>query len=78
MPQPQDLVKRNFTAPVPRQLWVADITYVATWAGFAYVAFVVDVFSRMIVGWNVAAGLEGRCARVAGAEHGRVQCRGSA
>lgn len=42
----------------PNRLWVADITYVATWAGFAYVAFVIDVFSRTIVGWNVAATLK--------------------
>ena len=41
----------------PNQLWVADITYVATWAGFAYVAFVVDVFSRRIVGWRVSSSL---------------------
>ncbi|WOQ69545.1 IS3 family transposase [Microbacterium limosum] len=58
IPQPQDLVKRDFTALAPRRLWVADITYVATWAGFAYVAFVIDVFSRMIVGWNVASTLK--------------------
>ncbi len=58
IPQPVDLVKRDFTAPAPRRLWVADITYVATWAGFAYVAFVVDVFSRRIVGWNVASTLK--------------------
>ena len=58
IPQPQDLVKRNFTTAVPRRLWVADITYVATRAGFAYVAFVIDVFSRMIVGWNVASTLK--------------------
>lgn len=56
--QPQDLVKRNFTVAAPRRLWVADITYIATWAGFAYVAFVIDVFSRMIVGWNVASTLK--------------------
>ena len=56
--RPMDLVKRNFNAPAPRRLWVADITYVATWAGFAYVAFVIDVFSRMIVGWNVASTLK--------------------
>ena len=55
---PKDLVKRNFHAPVPRQLWVCDITYVATWSGFAYVAFVTDVFSRRIVGWNVASTLK--------------------
>jgi transposase InsO family protein len=51
---PADLVQRQFTADRPNQLWVADITYVATWSGFAYVAFVVDVFSRHIVGWRVA------------------------
>ncbi|GAA3884204.1 IS3 family transposase [Tessaracoccus defluvii] len=55
--KPKDLVGRDFTASAPNRLWVADITYVATWAGFAYVAFVIDVFSRMIVGWNVAATL---------------------
>ena len=52
---PPDLVHREFTATRPNQLWVADITYVATWLGFAYVAFVVDVFSRRIVGWRVSA-----------------------
>jgi transposase InsO family protein len=51
---PTDLVDRAFTAAAPNQLWVADITYVATWSGFAYVAFVIDVFSRRIVGWRVA------------------------
>ena len=51
--KPQDLVKRDFTASRPNQLWVADITYVATWSGFVYVAFVVDVYSRCIVGWRV-------------------------
>ncbi|WP_156160818.1 IS3 family transposase [Demequina maris] len=55
---PGDLVNRNFRAPGPRQLWVADITYVATWSDFAYVAFVTDVFSRRIVGWNVASTLK--------------------
>lgn len=55
--KPQDLVKRRFTAPGPRRLWVADVTYVATWAGFAYVAFITDVYSRRIVGWNVASTL---------------------
>ena len=44
--RPADLMQRNFTADRPNQLWVADITYVATWAGFVYVAFVTDVFSR--------------------------------
>lgn len=56
--KPKDLVQRRFTAPGPRQLWVADVTYVATWSGFAYVAFVTDVYSRRIVGWNVAATLK--------------------
>lgn len=55
--KPADLVQRQFTAVAPRRLWVADITYVATWSGFAYVAFVTDVYSRRIVGWNVAATL---------------------
>ncbi len=47
-----DLVNRAFTASAPNQLWVADFTYVRTWAGFAYVAFIIDVYSRMIVGWK--------------------------
>ncbi len=55
--RPADLVDRAFSACSPNQLWVADITYVATWSGFAYVAFVTDVFSRMIVGWRVASTL---------------------
>ncbi|RKR74784.1 transposase InsO family protein [Frondihabitans australicus] len=55
---PHDLVKRRFTAEGPRKLWVADVTYVATWNGFAYVAFVTDVYSRRIVGWNVASTLK--------------------
>jgi putative transposase len=46
-----DLVKRQFTAGAPNRLWVADFTYVATWAGTVYVAFAIDVFSRKIVGW---------------------------
>lgn len=58
VPHPADLVNRDFTATAPRRLWVADITYVATWQGFAYVAFVIDVFSRRIVGWNVASTLK--------------------
>jgi len=56
--KPGDLVNRQFTAPAPRRLWVADVTYVATWSGFAYVAFVTDVFSRRIVGWRVASTLK--------------------
>jgi putative transposase len=51
--KPMDLVKRNFTASRPNQLWVADFTFVATWTGFVYVAFIIDVFSRYIVGWRV-------------------------
>jgi putative transposase len=55
--RPADLVNRDFSAPAPNRLWVADLTYVATWAGFAYVAFVIDAFSRLIVGWRVATTL---------------------
>ena len=55
--RPPDLVKREFSATRPNQLWVADFTYVATWAGFVYVAFVIDVFSRRIVGWRVSSSL---------------------
>ena len=51
--KPLDLVNRQFSVIRPNQLWVADITYVATWSGFVYVAFVIDVFSRYIVGWRV-------------------------
>jgi putative transposase len=49
---PEDLVERQFTAQRPNQLWVVDFTYVATWVGFVYVAFCIDVFSRMITGWR--------------------------
>ena len=52
--RPLDHVKRQFQASRPNQLWVADFTYVATWAGFVYVAFVIDVFARRIIGWRVA------------------------
>ena len=52
--RPLDLVHREFRANRPNQLWVADFTYVATWRGFVYVAFITDVFSRMIVGWRVS------------------------
>ncbi|HET9328883.1 MAG TPA: IS3 family transposase [Candidatus Eisenbacteria bacterium] len=55
--RPPDLVERRFTATQPNQLWVADLTYVVTWRGFAYVAFVVDVFSRRIVGWRASNSL---------------------
>jgi len=53
-PCPLDHVNRQFHAPAPNRLWVSDFTYVATWAGFAYVAFVIDVYSRYIVGWRVS------------------------
>jgi putative transposase len=52
-----DLVDRNFTAPGPDQLWVADITYVPTWAGFLYLAVVLDAWSRRVVGWAMATHL---------------------
>ena len=52
-----NLVQRRFTADAPNRLWVADITFVPTWSGFAYVAFVTDAFSRKIVGWNVSSRL---------------------
>ena len=55
--RPEDLLGRDFTAPAPNRRWVADITYVATWAGFAYVAFVTDLYSRRIVGWRVSSTL---------------------
>jgi putative transposase len=55
--RPPDLVQREFRAERPSQLWVADLTYVATWAGFVYVAFVIDVFARSIVGWRVSNSL---------------------
>ena len=51
---PLDRVNRQFKAPRPNALWVSDFTYVATWAGFVYVAFVVDVFARRIVGWRAS------------------------
>src|SRR5205823_11429669 len=53
--RPADLVKRDFTADRPNALWVSDLTYVPTWSGVAYVCFIVDAFSRMIVGWRVCA-----------------------
>jgi putative transposase len=55
--RPADLVDRDFSAARPNQLWVADRTDVATWAGFVYVAFVIDVFSRFIVGWQASRSL---------------------
>ena len=56
--RPPDLVDRDFSATRPNQLWVADLTYVATWRGFVYVAFVIDVFSRRIVGWRATKSLK--------------------
>jgi putative transposase len=56
-PRPADLVERDFSATGPNQLWVADLTYVATWSGFVYVALVIDAFSRFLVGWQVARSL---------------------
>jgi hypothetical protein len=55
--RPGDLVDREFTAPAPNRLWVANPTYVATWSGFVYVAFVMDVYSRRIVGWRCSTSL---------------------
>jgi putative transposase len=60
--RPGDLVDRQFSAPAPNRLWVADLTYVATWSGFAYTAFIIDAFSRRIVGWRVAATLRAELA----------------
>jgi putative transposase len=56
--RPLDRVNRQFRATRPNQLWVADFTYVATWAGFVYVAFVVDVFARRIIGWRAARSMQ--------------------
>jgi putative transposase len=56
-PRPADLVERDFSAQRPNQLWVADLTYVATWSGFGYLALVVDAFSRFIVGWQASRSL---------------------
>lgn len=55
--RPADLVDRNFTASRPNQLWVADLTYVATWSGFVYVSFVIDAYARRIVGWRASRSL---------------------
>ena len=57
-PRPRDLVDRQFRATEPNRLWVADLTYVRTWSGFVYVAFVTDVFSRRIVGWQASRSLK--------------------
>ncbi len=55
--RPEDLVERRFRAPAPNRLWVADLTYVATWSGWVYVGFVMDVYSRRIVGWRCSTSL---------------------
>jgi putative transposase len=60
--RPIHLVKRDFSASAPNELWVADITYVPTKVGWGYVAFIVDVFSRMIIGWKVSASLRSNLA----------------
>lgn len=57
-PRPPDLVERRFEAPRPNRLWISDFTFVATWNGFVYVAFVIDVFSRKIVGWRAAGSMK--------------------
>jgi putative transposase len=61
-PRPADLVRREFRAPAPDRLWVADLTYVATASGWVYVAFVVDVFSRFVVGWQASRSLRAELA----------------
>ena len=72
-PCPLDRVNRQFQAPRPNVLWVADFTYVATWGGFVYVAFVIDVFARRIVGWRVSRSAHARLrARCAGAGPARA------
>jgi transposase InsO family protein len=58
MPCPRDKVNRQFRARRPNTLWVSDFTYVSTWQGFVYVAFVIDVFARRIVGWRVSRSAE--------------------
>ena len=63
--RPRDLVDRRFKAGAPNRLWVADLTYVRTWTGFVYVAFITDVYSRMIVGWQaVGSQVQARSSRV--------------
>ena len=60
--RPVDLVDRNFVAPAPNRLWVADLTYVKTHSGWVYVAFIVDVFSRYVVGWQASRSLRAELA----------------
>ncbi len=56
-PYPQDLIHRDFRADRPDQLWVADFTYVSTWEGWIYVAFIIDTFARKIVGWQTSTAM---------------------
>lgn len=56
-PRPADLVQRKFAPPAPNRLWVADFTYVRTWSGWVYVAFVVDAYARRIIGWRTATSM---------------------
>ena len=56
-PRPLDRVNRQFKADQPNQLWVSDFTYVSTWQGWLYVAFIIDVFARRIVGWRVSSSM---------------------
>jgi putative transposase len=56
--RPADLVERNFNPPAPNRTWVADFTYVPTWSGMVYVAFVIDAYSRRILGWRAAASMK--------------------
>jgi len=56
-PCPDDKVNREFVAQTPNQLWVSDFTYVSSWQGMVYVAFVIDVFARKIVGWRVSTSM---------------------
>jgi transposase InsO family protein len=75
-----DLLNRHFTAPFPNHSWVTDFTYIATWSGFVYVAFAIDLFSDAIVGSTRKAELErasahSRASRVGDAEPDRVEAR---
>ena len=56
--RPADLVERNFNPPAPNRTWVADFTYVPTWSGMVYVAFVLDAYSRRILGWRAATSMK--------------------
>src|SRR3546814_18311038 len=69
-PCPLDRVNRQFRADRPNQLWVSDFTYVSTWQGWLYVAFVIDVFARRIVGWRVSDTM-----RTDFVQFGRASCR---